>query len=212
MTSAHNMVWMDLEMTGLDPDRERIIEIAVLITNPALDIIAEGPELVIHQPDAILGQMDAWNQKHHNESGLVERVRASTVTEAEAAQQVLKFMRAHVKARKAPLVGNSIHQDRRFLRRYMPTVNAHLHYRNIDVSTIKELVKRWYPAKVLADAPKKDGAHRAMGDIRESIAELRYYRDTVFRSADDLLAAAGAPSDSDNGDSGDNRAAHSGEA
>lgn len=167
-------------MTGLDPDRERIIEIAVLITDAQLEITAEGPDLVIHQPDTLLDQMDGWNRKHHSASGLLERVRASTVSEAEAEAEVLAFLRAHVPERSVPLAGNSIHQDRRFLRRYMPRVDAHLHYRNVDVSTVKELARRWYP-EIYAGAPEKRGTHRALDDIRESIAELRYYRAQMFR-------------------------------
>jgi oligoribonuclease len=171
---------MDLEMTGLDPERERIIEIAVLITDAQLEITAEGPDLVVHQPESLLAQMDAWNKKHHAASGLIERVRASTVTEADAEAEVLAFLRKHVGERTAPLTGNSIHQDRRFLRRYMPSVDAYLHYRNVDVSTVKELVRRWYPG-IYGGAPEKRGAHRAMDDIRDSIAELRYYRANAFR-------------------------------
>ncbi len=167
-------------MTGLDPERERIIEIAVLITDAQLEITAEGPDLVINQSEALLGQMDAWNRKHHTGSGLVERVRASTVNEADAEAQVLEFLRKHVGERAAPLAGNSIHQDRRFLRRYMPAVDAYLHYRNVNVSTVKELVRRWYPA-IYSGAPDKRGAHRALDDIRESIDELRYYRAQAFR-------------------------------
>lgn len=180
VTEPYPLVWMDLEMTGLEPDRERIIEIAVLITNAQLEITAEGPDLVIHQPESLLGQMDAWNKKHHTASGLIERVRASTVTEADAEAEVLAFLREHVAERAAPLAGNSIHQDRRFLRRYMPSVDAYLHYRNVDVSTVKELVRRWYPA-IYGGAPEKRGAHRALDDIRDSIAELRYYRAQAFR-------------------------------
>lgn len=169
-----------MEMTGLDPERERIIEIAVLVTDAQLEIVAEGPNLVIHQPESMLGAMDAWNQSHHTASGLVERVRASTVTEAQAEAEVLAFLQVHCAEGAAPLAGNSIHQDRRFLRRYMARVDGFLHYRNVDVSTVKELVRRWYP-EVLAAAPEKVGAHRAMDDIRESIEELRYYRTHVFR-------------------------------
>lgn len=169
-----------MEMTGLEPERERIIEIAVLVTDAQLEIVAEGPNLVVHQPESVLAAMDAWNQSHHTASGLIERVRASTVTEAEAEAEVLAFVQAHCAERAAPLAGNSIHQDRRFLRRYMARVDAYLHYRNVDVSTVKELVRRWYP-EVLAGAPAKTGAHRAMDDIRESIEELRYYRAHVFR-------------------------------
>jgi len=171
---------MDMEMTGLDPDRERIIELAVILTTGDLQIVAEGPELVVHQPEEILGAMDAWNTEHHTASGLVERVRASSTSEAEADAAVLAFLEAHVPAAVRPvLAGNSIHQDRRFIRRYLPALERRLHYRMVDVSTVKELVKRWYPA--VSDArPQKNDVHRALDDIRESIAELRYYRDNAF--------------------------------
>ncbi|WP_428265246.1 oligoribonuclease [Haliangium sp.] len=181
MIASNALVWMDLEMTGLDPDRERIIEIAVVITDEQLEIVAEGPDLVVHQPESLLEQMDDWNQTHHAASGLLDRVRASTISEAEAEAQVLAFLREHVEERTVPLAGNSVHQDRRFLRRYMASVDAYLHYRIVDVSTIKELVRRWYPPEVLAGAPDKTGNHRALDDIRESVAELRYYRSQIFR-------------------------------
>ena len=174
------LVWMDLEMTGLDPERERIIEAAVLVTDGQLVVKAEGPNLVLHQSEEVLGAMDDWNKEHHGKSGLLDRVRASTLLEEEAENQLLAFVRAHCKERTAPLAGNSIHQDRRFLRRYMPRLEAHLHYRNVDVSTVKELVKRWHP-KIFEGAPAKASAHRALDDIRESIAELRYYRESAFR-------------------------------
>jgi oligoribonuclease len=180
MAETDLLVWMDMEMTGLDPDTCRIIELATLLTNSALEVVAEGPELVIHQPEPVLGAMDAWNVSHHTASGLLERVRASTTTEAEAEAATMDFLRAHVPARSAPLAGNSVHQDRRFLRRYMPAIEAHLHYRIVDVSTVKELTKRWYPRDYGA-APSKQSSHRALDDIRESIAELRYYRDTIFK-------------------------------
>jgi oligoribonuclease len=174
------MIWVDLEMTGLAVERERILELAVLVTDGQLGIIAEGPELVIHQPEEVLAAMDAWNTKHHTQSGLVDRVRASVIDEAEAERRVLEFISAHTEARSAPLAGNSIHQDRLFLAKYMPAVNDHVHYRNVDVSTVKELVRRWYPEEYGA-RPTKKGSHRALDDIRESIAELRYYRSKVFR-------------------------------
>jgi oligoribonuclease len=178
---ADLLVWMDLEMTGLDPQRERIIELAVLITDGDLTLIAEGPELVIHQPDEVLAAMDDWNTRHHNASGLVAKVRASTVTEAEAEAAVVGFINAHVPPReKPPLSGNSIHQDRRFIRRYLPALDARLHYRMVDVSTIKELGRRWYP-EVHARRPPKNESHRALDDIRESINELRFYREHMFR-------------------------------
>ena len=179
-TNGDLLVWMDLEMTGLDPEKERIIEVATLITNGNLEVIAEGPELVVHQDDSILNAMDEWNTTHHGESGLIDRVRASTIDDAAAEKQTLAFIEKHCPRRTAPLAGNSIHQDRRFLARYWPTLNEYLHYRNVDVSTVKELARRWYPAELEA-APVKKGAHRAMDDIRESIAELAYYRQAVFK-------------------------------
>ncbi|MCB9508061.1 MAG: oligoribonuclease [Myxococcales bacterium] len=173
------IVWLDLEMTGLDPDRERIIEIATVITDAQLNIVKEGPDLVVHQPDAILDGMDEWNRTHHGGSGLTERVRRSRVSESEAEDQTLSFVSRYIGgARKAPLAGNSIHQDRRFLERYMPRLNDYLHYRNIDVSTVKELAKRWYPD---VRPYAKENSHRALEDIRESIAELRYYRQEILR-------------------------------
>jgi oligoribonuclease len=175
------LVWIDLEMTGLDPDRERIIELAVVVTDAQLEVVAEGPCVVIHQPEEVLAAMDAWNSKHHRESGLVDRVRASTVDDAAAEAQVLEFLAQHVTERDAPLAGNSIHNDRVFLARYMPRLEAFLHYRNVDVSTVKELVRRWYP-QVFTKRPHKKGQHRALDDIRESIEELRYYRAQVFRA------------------------------
>ncbi|HEU0036900.1 MAG TPA: oligoribonuclease [Kofleriaceae bacterium] len=174
------LVWMDMEMTGLDPSKERIIEIATIITDGNLAEIAVGPELVIHQPDEILAAMDDWNQKHHRASGLVDRVVASTITEGDAEAQTLAFIDAHASKKDRPvLAGNSIHQDRRFIRRYMPSLDNRLHYRMVDVSTIKELARRWFPQQIAKQPPKKD-THRALDDIRESIDELRYYRATVF--------------------------------
>jgi oligoribonuclease len=177
--SDERLVWVDLEMTGLRVERERILEIATIITDAELNIIAEGPELVLHQSDETLAAMDEWNTKHHGASGLIDRVRASTVDDDAAEAQTLAFVRAHVADGKAPLAGNSIHQDRLFLARYMPALEAYIHYRNVDVSTLKELVKRWYPA-AYEKRPTKKGSHRALDDIRESIEELRYYRDAVF--------------------------------
>jgi len=176
--SKHNLVWMDLEMTGLDPEQETIIEIATIITDGDLDIIAEGPSLVIHQPDHILDAMDEWNTTHHGDSGLTARVKASTISMQQAEMQTLDFIRQHVPAQTSPLCGNSIHQDRRFLVPYMPELEACLHYRNIDVSTIKELARRWYPND---KAPIKKAEHLALADIRESINELRWYREKLFR-------------------------------
>jgi oligoribonuclease len=175
------LVWMDLEMTGLDPERERIIELACLITDGQLQPVAEGPELVLHQPEDVLAAMDDWNRRHHGQSGLIERVRASTVTEAEAEAAVVAFIDQHVAPKeRPPLAGNSIHQDRRFIHKYLPKLDARLHYRMIDVSTVKELGRRWYPA-IYDKRPSKNEAHRALDDIRESIAELRYYREHLFK-------------------------------
>lgn len=182
------IVWIDMEMTGLDPERERIIEVAALITDGELEIIAEGPNLVVHQASAVLEGMDDWNKRHHGASGLIDRVKASTVTEGEAEAELLAFIKAHCGERTAPLAGNSIHQDRRFLNRYMPTVDAYLHYRLIDVSSIKELARRWYPS-VVSGAPQKCGNHRALDDIRESIEELRYYREKLFVPSEGTVAS-----------------------
>ena len=174
------LVWIDMEMTGLDPERERVIELAAIITDKDLVIVAEGPELVVHQAEEILGAMDDWNKKHHGGSGLVERVRASTVSDADADAAVVAFIDAHVPAAERPvLAGNSIHQDRRFIHRYLPALDRRLHYRMVDVSTVKELARRWYPA-LYDTRPAKRESHRALDDIRESIDELRFYRQTVF--------------------------------
>ena len=167
-------------MTGLDPERERIIEIAAVVTDGDLNVIAVGPSLVIHQPDSVLQAMDDWNQSHHSASGLLERVRATDMTDELAETRMLAFVAEHCEPGECPLAGNSVHRDRRFLRRYMHRLDEFLHYRIIDVSTIKELVRRWYP-QVFARAPKKSAGHRALEDIHESIAELRYYRASVFR-------------------------------
>lgn len=178
---ADLLVWIDLEMSGLDASRERILEIATLVTDANLELVAEGPELVLHQPDELLARMDAWNTEHHGASGLTERVRSSTIDEAEAEARTLAFLASvGVGPREAPLAGNSIHQDRLFLARYLPALEQHLHYRNVDVSTVKELVRRWMPT-VYAERPTKKGSHRALDDIKESIEELRYYRARAFR-------------------------------
>ncbi len=176
--AKENLVWMDLEMTGLDPERETIIEIATIITNADLEIVAEGPNIVVHQPDAVLDAMDEWNTTHHGDSGLTARVKASTISMRDAEAQTLEFIRRYVPERTSPLCGNSIHQDRRFLVRYMPELEAYMHYRNIDVSTIKELAQRWYPDTA---PPVKQAEHLALADIRESISELRWYREHLFR-------------------------------
>ncbi len=181
MASGNDLlVWMDMEMTGLEPDKEKIIEVATIITDGNLVEIATGPELVIHQPDEVLEAMDAWNKKHHGGSGLVDRVKASTISDAAAEELTLAFIDQHAGPKDRPvLAGNSIHQDRRFIRSYWPRLDARLHYRMVDVSTIKELGRRWYPA-VVAKCPLKRDSHRALDDIRDSIAELRFYRDNVF--------------------------------
>jgi len=188
MAGSDVLVWLDMEMTGLDPARERIIEIATILTDGQLTEIAVGPELVIHQPDEILAAMDDWNTKHHGASGLTERVRQSQISDADAEAQTIAFIDAHVSTRDRPvLAGNSIHQDRRFIRHYMPALEKRLHYRMVDVSTIKELARRWYP-QIIAKQPAKRDTHRALDDIRESIEELRFYRAQVF-----VPAAAPAP-------------------
>jgi oligoribonuclease len=177
---ADVLVWLDMEMTGLDPARERIIEMATILTDGNLTEIATGPDLVIHQDDTVLAAMDDWNQKHHGGSGLIDRVKASAITEADAEAQTLAFINAHASMKDRPvLAGNSIHQDRRFIRRYMPALEKRLHYRMVDVSTIKELARRWYPA-IVAKQPQKHETHRALDDIRESLDELRFYRQHVF--------------------------------
>ncbi|APE30049.1 oligoribonuclease [Halomonas aestuarii] len=179
----HRLIWIDLEMTGLDPDRERIIEIATLVTDEDLNTVAEGPVIAVHQPDALLTAMDEWNTRTHGASGLVQRVRESRVGTAEAERQTLEFLKAHVEAGASPMCGNSIHQDRRFLEREMPELLAFFHYRNLDVSTLKELAKRWNPG-ALAGFQKRN-VHLAMDDIRESIAELAHYRTTFLKAADE---------------------------
>ena len=174
-----HLIWIDLEMTGLDPEQNVIIEIASIVTDAGLSVIAEGPALAIRQPEAALAAMDAWNTTHHTASGLVDRVRRSHIDVAMAEAQTLAFLHRHCAAGASPLCGNSIGQDRRFLHRYMPRLEAYFHYRNIDVSTIKELARRWRP-ELLAGVRKND-RHLALDDVRESIAELRYYKQQFFR-------------------------------
>lgn len=179
MADAHPpLIWLDMEMSGLDPEQHHVLEIATLITNAELEVVAEGPDIVVHQSDEVLAAMGEWCTEHHGQSGLTKAVRASTISLAEAERRTLEFVREHCEPGQSPLCGNSIGQDRRFLIRHMPQLAEFLHYRVIDVSTIKELVRRWYPdLEPLAKAE----SHRALDDIRESIAELRDYRERVFR-------------------------------
>jgi oligoribonuclease len=176
-----NLLWLDMEMTGLSPDTDRIIELAIVVTDADLNTVAEGPVLVVHQPDDVMNAMDSWNKGTHGKSGLIDRVKASQLDEAAAEAQMLAFVRQHVPERTSPMCGNSICQDRRFLARYMPQLEAFFHYRNLDVSTLKELAKRWRPG--LAEAFKKSNRHEALADIYESIDELKYYREHFIRSA-----------------------------
>lgn len=171
----NNLIWIDLEMTGLDPQRDQILEIATVVTTSNLEVIAEGPVFAIHQPDAILDGMDEWNTRQHGQSGLTARVKQSRISLMLAQQETVNFLRQHVPAKKSPMCGNSICQDRRFLARLMPDLEAYFHYRNLDVSTVKELCNRWAPH--IGAAFAKNGSHLALDDIRESISELRYYRD-----------------------------------
>ncbi len=175
MSQKDNLVWMDLEMTGLEPEQDVIIEIATIVTDGDLNVIAEGPVFAVKQPDILLDAMDEWNTRTHGNSGLTQRVKDSS-TDARAAElATIAFLREHVKEGTSPLCGNSIHQDRRFLVKYMPELEAYFHYRNIDVSTLKELAKRWKPSAV--SSFEKKGAHQALDDIRESIAEMQHYRE-----------------------------------
>ena len=171
---ANALIWIDLEMTGLSPERDRIIEVATIVTDSQLNVIAEGPVLAVHQAESALDAMDDWNKRTHGGTGLIERVRQSTITEREAELQTLQFLRRHVPKNRSPMCGNSICQDRRFLARLMPELEAWFHYRNLDVSTLKELAQRWRP-DLQANLVKKS-THRALDDIRESIDELRYYK------------------------------------
>jgi len=185
VVSVAVLVWMDLEMTGLDHTNDQIVEIATVVTDDDLEVVAEGPDLVVHQPDDVLAAMDPFVVDMHTRSGLLTAIKESTLTLDDAGGQTLAFIREHVpEPRTVPLCGNSIGTDRRFLAAYLPEIEDYLHYRSIDVSSIKELVRRWYP-KVRQARPQKVGAHRALDDIRDSIEELRYYRERVFR-ADDL--------------------------
>lgn len=179
MQSKDPLVWIDLEMTGLDPEKENIIEIATIVTDSELELIAEGPNLVVHQPLRLLKAMDEWNKTHHAKSGLTELVKASKVTPKQAEKETLNFLKQFCQPKKSPLCGNSVHHDRRFLLKYMPKIHDFLHYRHVDVSSIRLLVERWYAKD--RNAPKKKDAHRSLPDLRESIEELRYLRQTYFR-------------------------------
>src|SRR5574343_1554719 len=176
---ANNLIWIDLEMTGLDPDNDLIIEIATVVTDKNLNILAEGPVIAVHQSDAALAAMDEWNQKHHGESGLIQRVKWSTVGTVDAETLTLEFLKQWVPAKASPICGNSICQDRRFLYRHMPKLEAYFHYRNLDVSTVKELARRWYPD--LLQRFTKKSSHLALDDVKDSIEELRYYRQYFFK-------------------------------
>lgn len=180
MDKKQHLIWIDLEMTGLVPESDRIIEIATIITNTDLQIIAEGPVLAVHQPQSVMDGMDNWNQRHHGASGLVERVRLSGMTERDAEQATLRFLNKYSDRGLSPMCGNSICQDRRFLARYMPELEAFFHYRNLDVSSVKELARRWRPD--VADGMSKRNTHKALDDIRESIEELRHYREHFFNT------------------------------
>ena len=175
-----NLIWIDLEMTGLDPQRERIIEIATVVTDANLNVLAEGPSLVVHQDNALLDAMDDWNTKQHGGSGLTDRVRNSSIFEAEACATTIEFLRRWVPQGQSPMCGNSIGQDRRFLVSYMPELADFFHYRNLDVSTLKELVRRWKPE--LENGFAKKGSHLAMDDVYDSIAELAYYREVFIQA------------------------------
>ncbi len=173
------LVWLDMEMTGLNPDSDRIIELAMVITNSNLEVIAEAPTWVVHQSDEVLNGMDEWNRNTHSRSGLTERVKASIMNDADVEQQALEFVRRYVPVRTSPMCGNSIGQDRRFMARYMPKLEEWFHYRNLDVSTLKELCKRWKPE--VAKGLKKHGRHEALADVLESIDELKYYRENFLK-------------------------------
>jgi len=170
----NHLIWVDMEMTGLVPETDRIIEVAIVVTNSQLEVVAQGPVLVVHQSDEVLDGMDNWNKATHGRSGLIDKVKQSTLSEAEAETQLIAFLKTCVPPKKSPMCGNSICQDRRFMARYMPTLEAYFHYRNLDVSTLKELCKRWRPE--LVKGFEKRSAHTALADIEESIDELKYYR------------------------------------
>ena len=177
--NQNNLVWLDMEMTGLSPDTDRIIEVAMVITDSNLETVAEAATLVVHQPDSVLDGMDAWNKSTHKKSGLIEKVKASTLDDATVEAQMLAFLKEYVPVGISPMCGNSICQDRRFMARWMPQLEAYFHYRNLDVSTLKELAKRWKPE--VAKGLKKHGKHEALADIYESINELKYYREHFIK-------------------------------
>jgi len=178
MENKHNLIWVDLEMTGLDPETDRVIEIATIVTDSNLNVLAEGPVIAVHQSDDVLNAMDEWNTKTHGNSGLTQRVKDSTIDEAEAQRQTIEFLRGYIGKGVSPMCGNSVHQDRRFMVKYLPELEAFFHYRNLDVSTLKELARRWAPEKLAG--LQKQGSHKALDDIRESIEELKYYRQHIM--------------------------------
>ena len=180
--SDQNLVWLDCEMSGLDPEKEHLLEIAVVVTSADLSVRVEGPVFVIHQSDAVLDAMDSWNKGTHGRSGLIDKVKASTVDEAEAEKQLIEFIGRYIPKQGSPMCGNTIGQDRRFLVKYMPKLEAYFHYRNLDVSTLKELAKRWKPAAYTSF--KKQQAHTALADVHESIEELAHYRETFLKLTD----------------------------
>jgi len=175
----NNLIWIDMEMSGLDPDADKVLEVAIVVTDSQLNTVAEAPVLVVRQPDAVLDRMDDWNKSTHAKSGLIERVKASALAEGEVERRMTVFLAGHVPPKVSPMCGNSVHQDRRFLARHMPVLEAHFHYRNLDVSTLKELARRWKPAIVAGLV--KHGEHEALADIHESIEELKYYREHFLR-------------------------------
>ena len=176
-----HLVWVDMEMSGLDPDKDVVLEVALVVTDKDLNLVEEGPVLVVRQSDAVLDGMDNWNRITHGKSGLIDKVKASTLSEADVEQRMLAFMKQHVGERKSPMCGNSICQDRRFMARHLPRLEAYFHYRNLDVSTLKELAARWRPE--LKEGFKKANNHTALADIQESIEELRYYRDKFIKTS-----------------------------
>lgn len=174
-----NLLWVDMEMSGLNPETDRVLEIAIVVTDSQLNTVAEAPVFVVHQSDTVLGAMDAWNKSTHAKSGLIDRVRASTLTEAEVERRLIEFLSPYTPAGSSPMCGNTVHQDRRFMARYLPALESFFHYRNLDVSTLKELMKRWRPD--LAAGFVKHGKHEALADIHESINELKYYREHFLK-------------------------------